>query len=109
MEIDPSTFALARTGAAIESTLLRLRRAIESLTSGTEIDRTFRQETPVLGVSEGGQPTRLAEALEREAEGSRRKPTTFLDNVSQFRFYSAWRGALARHVAGLPEADEPPL
>jgi hypothetical protein len=111
LELDPGSFTFAETRVRLESTLLRLRAAIATLATAAEIDHDFRQEAPALGVSGASQRAPLADALatKRSARGERRRPPAFLDNVAQFRFYSAWRGTLARHLAGLADTPGPPL
>jgi len=111
LELDPSSFAFTETSVRLESTLLRLRAAIAALAGAAEIDRDFVREAPALGASDSLHHTSLADALamKRSVAEERRRPLAFLDNVAQFRFYSAWRGTLARHLAGLTDASEPPL
>jgi hypothetical protein len=110
IEVDADAFAFSQAHGAIESTLLRLRRAIASLAASVEIDDGFRWEAPALGVSSSIERSSLADALStRASRAGERKPATFLDNVAQFRFYSAWRGTLARQRTGLTDTDEPPL
>ena len=110
IEVDANAFAFSQAHGVIESTLLRLRAAIAGLAAAVEIDQGFRWEAPALGVSSSTQRSSLADAFSTRRSGAReRKPATFLDNVAQFRFYSAWRGTLARHHAGLTTPGEPPL
>lgn len=110
IEVDANAFAFSQTQGVIESTLLRLRAAIACLAAAVEINHGFRWETPALGMSSPIERRSLADALSTSRSGAgERKPATFLDNVAQFRFYSAWRGTLARQRAGLAHTDEPPL
>jgi hypothetical protein len=110
LELDPNAFIFTETRAGAASTLLRVRAAVAGLARATEIDRGFAQEAPALGVSSAPQRASLAGAFGegRDAVGQRKAPV-FLDNVAQFRFYSAWRGIVARRAAGLADTPGPPL
>jgi len=98
-ELDPEEFCFdgARDSA---SSLAELRLWIREL--GCPIDLDFRQETPALApvaaAAQGSSsPLGMVRGLEegREALGEAR---VVLDNLAQFRFYSACRGALARKL-----------
>ena len=108
IEIDPQSFTFTVVPRAPESSLLRLHRALEALAGGALIDRAFRNVPPALGVSD---PAKGANSPDwPHARGSRAgeaKPATALDNVAQFRFYSAWRGVLARQLARLTDERQP--
>jgi hypothetical protein len=110
LELDPDAFTFTETRGSGASTLLRVRAAIAGLAAAAEVDRGFAQEAPALGVSSGPPRTSFAEAFgARRSAGGQRKPAMFLDNVAQFRLYSAWRGIVARRLAGLADTAEPPL
>ncbi len=94
IELNPDGFDF--DAAAEGSTLLALTRWVEDLCQGIPLDDAFRRETPVLAPSaeSGGLPAAMGrrDGKARPREGG----STVLDNVAQFRFYSAWRGALER-------------
>jgi hypothetical protein len=106
IEIDPETFVFARASARIESTWRRLRAELSLLAGAAEIDDDFRRETPALGLSARAPLSPFGEPQSAKGRGA---PPTYLDNLPQFRYYSAWRGALAQQRAGLPPIAEPPL
>jgi hypothetical protein len=110
LELDPGTFVFTEARGRVRSTPLRVRDGIASLATDAEIDRGFAQEAPALGVSSAPARSALAEAFgaERRNDGRKRRET-FLDNVAQFRFYSAWRGMVARRAVGLSDTPGPPL
>lgn len=91
LELDPDAFEL-EGGRGIGSSLLRMAAWIEALAPPVPVDDGFRLLPPALGP---GQPSPdAARALGRAAEP---KPAAVvLDNLRQFRFYSGWRGAIAR-------------
>jgi hypothetical protein len=99
LEIDPQGFAFTTVPSAPESSLLRVRRGLEALAAGASIDRGFQHEPPALGISNRVPGT--LDGLSTRSSGAGDAKPTALDNVAQFRFYSAWRGALARQLAGL--------
>ena len=110
LELDPRSFTFAEMSSQVQSTLLRLRAAIAGLATGAEVDHEFAREAPALGMSGAPLGTSLADPLAaRQSTAKEQKPVAFLDNVLQFRFYSAWRGTLARRLAGLPDTVEPPI
>jgi hypothetical protein len=90
LEIDPGNFEFRFSPS--QGSLLELSRWLESLDAPT--DDAFKKLSPALAptaTTEGG-VTATTRALVR-TEG---EDVTVLDNVEQFRFYSGWRGALAR-------------
>jgi hypothetical protein len=93
VEIDPATFDLGAHRAR-ESSLLEIAGWIAALTEGVPVDDGFRRIAPALSPAAPatGPTARLEDALRT---GTAPGPAV-LDNVAQFRFYSAWRGAVER-------------
>jgi len=102
IEIDPWAFRFSETRGRIESSLLRMRTALETLAGTRPVDRSFRFEPPAMGpsqsVPEG--PGDAESRLLKSAHGSRRRASgaTDLDNTSQFRFHSSWLAAVTRRL-----------
>jgi len=98
VEIDPGNFefGFAPTG----SVRLEIEEWLSALGDDVPQDDAFRQMPPALGVSEPEPRTALS-AVSRLGS---KAPTVHgqsgelvvLDNVAQFRFYSAWRATIAR-------------
>ena len=61
------------------------------------VDDGFRRISPALAPAApaAGAAARLEDALRTSAA----RPPAILDNLAQFRFYSAWRGAVERRCA----------
>jgi hypothetical protein len=94
LELDPGAFdfGAAASGA---SSLLQLTAWVRELGAGVARDDGFRRLPPELGVAEAAAgPLAAADAL--GVRGGRGESTLVLDNLRQFRFYSAWRAALQR-------------
>lgn len=96
VELDPWSFAFSRAGPG-SSSLLQLAAWVQELSAGAEVDDNFRRLPAELGVAEpgGGGPLAAANALS-VGSGARQRGPLLLDNLGQFRFYSAWRGAVER-------------
>lgn len=98
LELDPDDFELeaGQTG----SVLLLLREWLLALAGEAALDDGFRLLAPALAPAarDDGRAARWADSLAQQARGPERRKDdrTLLDNVAQFRFYSAWRGLLAR-------------
>ena len=95
VEIDPATFDLGAHRAR-ESSLLEIAGWITALAAAMPVDDGFRRITPAL--SPAAPATGPAARLEDALRSGAARPPTVLDNVAQFRFYSAWRGATERKV-----------
>jgi hypothetical protein len=91
VEIDPAAFEFAGPRAH-EGSLLEIAGWITALAAATPVDDAFRRATPALA------PAAPAAGLEDALRKSVAHPPEILDNVAQFRFYSAWRGAWERQV-----------
>jgi hypothetical protein len=104
VEVSPSAFQFSQGRSGFESSVLRVRRSLELLAPSVVVDRSFALETPALGAS--ADPSRgslsIAESLRSSADRApaKRSSASALDNLTQFRFHSAWRGVLARWLAG---------
>jgi hypothetical protein len=99
LELDPGSFEFSDPASAGRSSLLELLAWVDALARGAPIDNDFRLLAPALGVSarEASGLGALVAALARPAAGrSAGNAPVVLDNLAQFRFYSAWRAALAR-------------
>ena len=96
LELDPGAFDFGAGGAG-SSSLLQLTGWMQDLTRGTVVDDVFRRLPPELGVAEAAAagPLAAADALGARAPGRGEGPLV-LDNLRQFRFYSAWRAAVER-------------
>jgi hypothetical protein len=96
LEIDPLAFDFGEEPLTSLSSLLTVLEWIAALAPEAPTDDGFRRLTPALGPSAGSGGGRLAAAAVLEASrvaGPRDGPQP-LDNVGQFRAYSAWRGAV---------------
>ncbi|HEY2944274.1 MAG TPA: hypothetical protein VGN09_17705 [Vicinamibacteria bacterium] len=96
VELDPGAFDFG-SGAAGASSLLQLSAWVQELTRGVLVDDAFRRLPPELGVAEAAAagPLTAADALGARA-AVRGEAALVLDNLRQFRFYSAWRAAVER-------------
>jgi hypothetical protein len=94
VEIDPAAFDFGAHRAR-ESSLLEIAGWIAALAAAAPVDDGFRRITPALApAAPATGPARLEDALRTSAT----PPPATLDNVAQFRFYSAWRGAVEREA-----------
>jgi hypothetical protein len=99
LEIDPGAFEFPDAAGEAGSSLLRLIAWIETLATEAQVDDAFRMLTPAMAPAtdapEGG--LLAARALRRDAppDGKDKRPAR-LDNLRQFRAYSAWRGVAER-------------
>jgi hypothetical protein len=101
LELDPGDFDFGER-ARFASSELEMNDWLESLAAGVPVDDAFRHETPALGPGTGPSgPLAATGALSRRAaKGRRTSEATVHDNLRQFRFYSAWRGAVERARVG---------
>jgi hypothetical protein len=93
VELDPGAFDFGAASAG-RSALLQLSAWMQEIGAGVEVDDAFRRLPPELGVSQPATRGALAAADALGVRGGRGETTLVLDNLRQFRFYSAWRGAL---------------
>lgn len=102
-ELDPGSFDFG--DAASRSSILTLLDWVAALAPAAPADDLFRRHPPALAptaVGEIGSATAaaaLSPAVRRGRRGSE-DARTLLDNVDQFRFYSAWRAAVERRRGG---------
>jgi hypothetical protein len=100
LELDPGNFDFGEAVVG-RSSLLTLLTWVETISPGSPTDDRFRLYAPALAPAraEASGPLAAVTALStrtRAREGGRESGFTILDNLEQFRFYSAWRGALER-------------
>jgi hypothetical protein len=93
VEIDPAAFELGAARAA-ESSLLEIAGWMARLAEAVAVDDGFRRVPPALAPAAPAAPGRVA-ADETLRKAAGREPD-ILDNLAQFRLYSAWRGAVER-------------
>jgi hypothetical protein len=99
VEIDPGAFEFPDAAGAPGSSLLRLVGWIDALAAGADVDDAFRMLAPALSPAqeEPGGGLLAARAMRRDAAPSGKdKRPELLDNLRQFRAYSAWRGVAER-------------
>ena len=99
LELDPGAFDFGGNGPGTSS-LLQLTAWVQELTRGVAVDDGFRRLPPELGVAAAaaGGPLAAADALGARA-ALRAEAPLVLDNLRQFRFYSAWRAAVERRAS----------
>lgn len=97
-EIDPRRTAYEGPGLA--SAHMRTLELVRRLSAVAPFDEAFKNIVPAL--SPGADPSNELAGLQGGGAKPRDKEpkTVVLDNVTQFREYSAWRGALERMVSG---------
>jgi hypothetical protein len=101
LELDPDAFEFDLERGRAGSSLLRLQSWIDGLQPPPAIDDAFRLLPPALGAAQEADET--ARALGRSTQ--KKSASLVLDNLRQFRFYSAWRAAVERGAAsGAPRA-----
>jgi len=97
VEIDPAFLGVE--GSLTGSARLEVEAWIEALARDAPRDDRFRLLPPALAPAEPD-PAHSAVAAVAALDGGRsnggREPRLLLDNLAQFRFYSGWRGAVAR-------------
>ena len=92
VELDPHAIEFD-TGEAPGSSLLRVNGWIRQLSQHRPVDDGFRFFPPALGLEEPSSGSvKLAAALAGSGDGA----AQILDNVGQFRFFSAWRALVGR-------------
>jgi hypothetical protein len=94
LEIDPGDFGFAEGGGHVAPSLMVVAGWVEALRGHAPVDDEFRRFSPALA-PEAASPGALGvvEAL-RPSRGE--DAPLVLDNLAQFRFYSAWRGLVER-------------
>ncbi len=96
IEIDPWAFELGE--GASGSSFLTLSGWIAALAASVPTDDAFRSLPAALAPETGAAPgaVRAGEALLRKRPAGRNEAAVILDNLRQFRVYSAWRAAFER-------------
>jgi len=96
LELHPGAFDFGAGGRG-SSSLLQLTAWMQELTRGIVVDDGFRRLPPELGVAQAAVagPLAAADALGARAAGRGDAPLV-LDNLRQFRFYSAWRASVEK-------------
>ena len=92
LELDPGAFDFGVTSLT-ESSLLLLSAWVDKLRGDAPVDDRFRREPPAMAPS-AAEPG-IAATLGRTGQ-RREDEAQVLDNLEQFRFYSAWRAAVLR-------------
>ena len=107
VELDPGAFDFGSRASGVSS-LLQLSAWVQELTRGVPVDDAFRRLPPELGVAESAVagPLAAADALGARA-AVRGEAALVLDNLRQFRFYSAWRAAVERRASESPAPSLP--
>jgi hypothetical protein len=95
LELDPGDFSFTDAQDALAPSQLVLSRWIDALAPAVEVDDHFRRVPPALGAADDG-PAGAVGAAAALAPPRRRDAPLVLDNLAQFRFYSAWRGLVER-------------
>jgi hypothetical protein len=96
LELDPAAFDFG-VESLTESSLLLLQAWVDQLAAGAPVDDRFRREPPALGPA-APETTGIAMALGSAAPARKGDEALTLDNLEQFRFYSAWRAAVVRRA-----------
>ena len=97
LELDPAAFDFG-VPSLTESSLLLLSAWVEEAAAGVPVDDRFRREAPVLQPA-GPETAGIAAALGGAGERRKEDEAQVLDNLEQFRFYSAWRACAHRRSA----------
>jgi len=100
VEVDPWSFEFTvparATAVAGASSLLEVTAWVQALAASVTVDDAFRRLPPDLGVAEPAAGGRLSAAAALGVRGGKGEGPLVLDNLRQFRFYSAWRAAIER-------------
>jgi hypothetical protein len=95
LEIDPGSFDFGSVGGG-HSSLLTLVEWLREVAPQAPVDHGFRRQAPALGPAEADLAGPVAAARALSSRRGRGEAPSILDNLAQFRFYSAWRGAAER-------------
>jgi hypothetical protein len=107
VELDTASLEIRGERRFPGSALLELNHWIEALVGRALIDDLFGRLSPALGLAEP--PSGALAALAATRPRRRDAAASILDNVSQFRFYSGWRGAVERRRRQeIPSSSETP-
>lgn len=100
IEIDPSAFEFDTDAEAGRSSLLLISSWVEALAGGVPVDDGFRRLSPALAPEAQGERSALSTAALVQRNRDTKGASLVLDNLRQFRFYSAWRAAALRRSGG---------
>jgi hypothetical protein len=100
IEVDPWAFQFGSGTEVGRASLLTLSAWIESLAQGVPIDDAFRRLPPALAPEVESDLSAVSAAALVRRRPERKAAAQVLDNLRQFRFYSAWRGAAERKRGG---------
>jgi hypothetical protein len=96
VEIDPFDLSFPGGPPLSGSSQIEVQTWLDALRAGAPEDDAFRHVTPALGLRKDDG----MRALPGMPPGARAgAPLAVLDNLAQFRFYSAWRAAVERRAA----------
>ncbi|MET0554615.1 MAG: hypothetical protein ABW221_16350 [Vicinamibacteria bacterium] len=99
LEIDPLAFDFGDEPLSSLSSLLTVLEWVAAVAPQAPTDDGFRRLTPALGPSVATGGGRLSAVSALGVAGARDAPQP-LDNLTQFRGYSAWRAAVEAHGRG---------
>jgi hypothetical protein len=107
IELDPASFDFG--SPEIGSSLVRLSEWVAAVRRGAPEDDRFRYLAPALAPAAAmpGPVSAVGALRARRPAGRDGSERVVLDNVAQFRFYSAWRGALERAFGAPPPGPRP--
>jgi hypothetical protein len=98
IELDPAGLEFDEDSRAAASSLLRVGRWVSALSGAGATDQGFRFLPPALApATPSPEAGVLAAAARLSSEAS--EEAVVLDNLAQFRFYSAWRACAERALA----------
>jgi hypothetical protein len=100
LELDPGGFDFGGPRGIPSSSMLELRAWLAPLRAGVPTDSSFERLLPALGPAGPGQGGALSAAEALRAQIPAEGQALVLDNLAQFRFFSAWRGLLERRRRG---------
>jgi len=97
IELDPAGIEFDEESGATESSLLRIERWVSTLIGDGPRDDLFRFLPPALAPAAPAPEMGALTAAGRLRRGSA-EDALILDNLAQFRFYSAWRACVQRRL-----------
>jgi hypothetical protein len=100
LELDPGGFDFGGARESPSSSMLELQGWLAQLTASVPRDDSFRRVLPALGPAGPSQGGLLSAADALRAQIPEEGHALVLDNLPQFRFYSAWRATLERRRRG---------
>jgi len=97
IELDPAGLEFDEESRATESSLLRIDRWVSTLIGAGPRDDRFRFLPPALAPAAPAPEMGALSAVGRLRRGPS-EDAVILDNLAQFRFYSAWRACVQRRL-----------